>query len=81
MTTKPKTITLTQLQTPEGKPTCSTSPENNCIFLQSTFGQRFSCFLGDPGYLHRYGENGYLIPDANCCIFEKGNNDEVFGEY
>jgi len=77
MTTKPKTATLTQLLTPEGKPTCATSPNSNCVFLQSTcFGQRFSCFLGDPGYLHRDSENGYLIPDANFCIFKDGDNDD-----
>ena len=65
---KMKTRTITQPTTPDGTPTCSSSPSDNCVFLQSKYGQYFSCFWLLGANINRGGADrlGYLVPCKGC---------------
>jgi hypothetical protein len=66
-----KKITITQPETPDGKPTCSADINDNCVFLLTrSFGQRFVCSWCPESVLLRDGENGlgYLQPSEGCIF-------------
>lgn len=73
--TQTKSVEIQVFLTPKGAITCSTSPKENCLFLQSTmFGLEYTCCTQPTGeYLQRYeGEgNQYLKPHEECIVWKE----------
>ena len=72
--TQTKNIEIQVFLTPKGDSTCSTSPKENCAFLQSTrFGLEYTCCTLPVGeYLNRYEDEGneYLKPHEGCIVWK-----------
>ena len=72
--TQTKSIEIQVFLTPKGDSTCSTSPKENCAFLQSTrFGLEYTCCTLPVGeYLNRYEDEGneYLKPHEGCIVWK-----------